>query len=125
MVKKKILVVDDEPDIVELIQARLVRAGYDVICAYNGAEALRLAKTCMPHCIVLDMMLPDIQGSSVCAQLKTDEKYYRIPILLLTARNRDYDKDIGRAVKADVYMTKPFDQKELLRKIQELLTGKS
>lgn len=125
MLKKKILVVDDEPDIVELIQARLTRQGYDVICACNGTEALRLAKMCTPHCIILDMMLPDIQGSSVCAQLKTDEKYRMIPIILLTARSRDYDKDIGRAVKADVYMTKPFDQNELLDKIQELLTGKS
>ena len=125
MSKKKILVVDDEPDIVELIQIRLVRKGYEVICAYNGTEALQLTKKHKPHCIILDMMLPDIQGSSVCAQLKSDEKYHMIPIILLTARTRDYDKDIGRAVKADAYMTKPFNQDELLSKVQELITGKS
>ena len=123
--KKTILVVDDEPDIVELIRTRLLRQGYEVLCAYNGTEALTLTKKHKPQCIVLDMMLPDIQGSSVCAQLKTDEKYQMIPILLLTARNRDYDKDIGRAVKADAYMTKPFNQDELLKKIQELIAVKS
>lgn len=124
ILKKKILVVDDEPDIVDLIQSRLVRQGYEVICAYNGAEALRLIKSCMPHCIILDMVLPDIPGASVCVQLKADEQYHMIPIILLTARNRDYDKDAGLAVKADVYMTKPFNHDELLSTIQQLLTGK-
>ncbi len=117
---KKILIVDDEPDIVDLISSRLKRLGYNISCAYNGTDALALVRQEPPHCIILDMMLPDIQGASICAQLKSDEKYHSIPVILLTARNRDYDKDIGRAVKADAYITKPFDQEHLIAKIKDL-----
>jgi two-component system alkaline phosphatase synthesis response regulator PhoP len=117
----KILVVDDEPNIRELLHDRLTVAGYKVVSAASGMEALTMAKTETPQLIILDMMLPDIQGSSVCAQIKSDEILRFIPVVLLTARDRDYDKDIGRAVKADAYITKPFDHQVLMAKIRELL----
>ena len=82
---KKILVVDDEPEIVELLKSRLTVSGYDVVTAGDGATALRKVRDEKPDLLILDMMLPDIQGSTICAQVKGDEKTSFIPIILLTA----------------------------------------
>jgi len=118
---KKILIVDDEPHIVELLAGRLLAADYTVITAFDGKTALSKVKSEKPDLIILDMILPDIQGSSICAQLKSDPKTEFVPVILFTARSSDYDKDVGKAVKADAYITKPFQQEMLLKTIKELL----
>ena|SRR3989338_7779636 len=119
--KKKILVVDDEPDIVRMIKMRLEANGYDVLTASDGNTAYKKVKSDSPDLIVLDLMLPGMDGYHVCRLLKFDEKYRHIPIMMLTAKGRKEDKMLGEKVGADFYMTKPFEAKELLDKIKELL----
>ena len=120
---KKILVVEDDPAVREVLTQRLGAQGYEVCSAADGGSALRQVATDRPDLILLDMMLPDIQGSTVCARLKSDDAFRSIPIVILTARDQDYDRDIGRAVKADAYLTKPFESAVLLRTIRDLIAG--
>jgi two-component system, OmpR family, alkaline phosphatase synthesis response regulator PhoP len=120
---QRILVVDDEEDISFSLARRLSSEGFEVICAEDGAEGLRRAQTESPNLIVLDLMLPKMDGYKVCRLLKFDERYKRIPIIMLTARSQDEDAALGREMGADAYMTKPFDSGELLQKIQELLAA--
>jgi len=118
---KKILVVDDEEDIAFSLARRLTAAGYEVICAEDGVEGLRRAQTENPNLIVLDLMLPKMDGYKVCRLLKFDERYKRIPIIMLSARSQEEDIALGREIGAEFYMTKPFDSGALLEKIGELL----
>jgi len=122
MVSKRILVVDDEEDIVALVRMRLEAGGYEVLVASDGQQALDTAKKEMPNLIILDLMLPKIDGYKVCRMLKFDERYKKIPIILFTARSQSSDKDLGMEVGADVYLTKPFDPKVLLDSIKRLLS---
>ncbi|MCF7908243.1 MAG: response regulator [Candidatus Omnitrophica bacterium] len=117
---KKILVVDDEAALVEMLKMRLEASGYDVLFAYDGQEALDKAKKSNPDLIILDLMLPKVDGYKVCRMLKFDEKYKSIPIILFTARAQDSDKKMGQEVGADAYIVKPFEPKVLLDKIKEL-----
>ena len=121
MIKKKILLVDDEKDLVETVSFRLKAFGYEVIPAYDGKEALEKAKKEKPDLIILDLMLPKIDGYKVCRMLKFDEKYKNIPVIMFTARAQESDKELGLQVGADEYITKPFDAKVLLEKIKDLL----
>lgn len=121
MEKKKILTVDDEVDIVKGMEVRLKFAGYDVITAYDGLEALNKARSEKPDLIILDLMLPKLDGLKVCALLKSDTRYSRIPIIILTAKAQESDIKLGKEVKADLYLTKPFDIKVLLDNIKELI----
>lgn len=121
MIKKKILLVDDEKDLVETVSLRLKALGYEVIAAYDGKEALEKAKKDKPDLIILDLMLPKIDGYKVCRMLKFDEKYKNIPIVMFTARAQESDKELGLQVGADEYITKPFDAVVLLTKIKALL----
>jgi len=121
-VAKKILVVDDEKELVEMVKLRLEANNYDVIAAYDGQEALDKARSQKPDLIVLDLMLPKIDGYKVCRMLKFDEKYKNIPIILFTARAQDEDKNLGKEVRADGYITKPFEPQVLLAKISELIS---
>ena len=118
---KKILVVDDEVDIAFLIKRRLMKNGYEVIMAHNGVNALALAKKERPDLMILDVMMPEPNGLQVCRMLKFDPQYQSIKIILLTARDQQKDKDLGQAVKADQYVTKPFEPDDLLLKVQALL----
>lgn len=118
---KKILVVDDEPDISKLIKARIESAGYSVVTAFDGAEALKTVKENMPDLILLDVMLPKMDGYQVCRLLKFDEKFKNIPIIMLTARAGESDKEKSVEAGADAYLTKPFQTEELLSKISSLL----
>jgi len=118
---KKILIVDDEEDIGFSIARRLAAAGYEAICAEDGVEGLRRAQTEKPDLIILDLMLPKMDGYKVCRLLKFDQRYKHIPILMLSARSQQEDIALGRETGAEAYMTKPFDGGELLEKIQELL----
>lgn len=121
MEKSRILVVDDEPDVIKIISVRLKAAGYDVITAEDGQEGLLKARTEKPDLVLLDLMLPKVDGFQVCRMLKYDENFKSIPIILLTARTQEADKQAGKDVGADAYIEKPFDYKELLTKIEELL----
>lgn len=118
---KKILVVDDEIQIVDVIKARLEANSYLVLTAHDGQEALEKARLEKPDLIILDLMLPKMDGYKVCRMLKFDEKYKKIPIILFTARVNENNKKMGKEVGADAYITKPFDSKDLLAKIKELL----
>jgi two-component system alkaline phosphatase synthesis response regulator PhoP len=119
--KKKILVVEDEAELTGAIQIRLEQAGYEVLIAYDGQEALEKARTENPDLIVLDLMLPKIDGYKVCRLLKFDGKYKKIPVVMLTARAQEKDENLGYEVGADAFITKPFKYQVLLAKIAELL----
>ncbi|MBU2044003.1 MAG: response regulator [Candidatus Omnitrophica bacterium] len=123
MSKKRILVVDDEQALVELVKMRLEANGYEVLSAFDGQEALDKARKEKPDLIILDLMLPKIDGYKVCRMLKFDEKYKKIPIILFTARAQESDKKMGQDVGADSYIVKPFEPKALLAKIKELTGG--
>ena len=121
MTKKKILVVEDEAELTGAIQIRLEQAGYEVLIAYDGQQALEKARGENPDLIVLDLMLPKIDGYKVCRMLKFDEKYKKIPIVMLTARAQEKDESLGYEVGADAFITKPFKYQALLSKIRELI----
>jgi len=121
MDKKKILIVDDERDLVETLTFRLEANDYQVIAAYDGQEGLDKARKEKPDLIILDLMLPKIDGYKVCRMLKFDENYKKIPILIFTARAQESDKKMGEEVGCDGYVTKPFEPKALLERIKELI----
>jgi len=118
MAGKKVLVVDDDVKTVELVRLYLDRDGYQVLTAYDGVEALRLARESYPDLIVLDLMLPDIDGLEVCRTLRHESD---VPIIMLTARTTDQDKLTGLDLGADDYVTKPFSPKELAARVRAVL----
>ena len=118
---KRILVVDDEARVVAVIQKRLESAGFEVITAMDGTEALMKARSEKPDLILLDLILPKLNGYQVCSILKRDSSYKQIPILMLTARSQENDVDEGMRVGADAYMLKPFKGDMLLDQIERLL----
>ena len=118
---KKILIVDDEKDIVETLAFMLKTKGFECICAYDGEEGLSLAKSSNPDLIILDVMMPKINGYKICRLLKFDNKYKNIPVIMITARSQDEDKIIGEETGADEYITKPFEFSEVLEKINKYL----
>ncbi len=121
---KKILIVDDEPNLMVLLESRLKIQGYEVIMASDGQAGLETAKRCKPDLIILDLMLPKMDGYKVCGLLKNDTRYAKIPIILFTARIQESDRQMAKELGADAYVTKPFDPKILLAKIEELLSPK-
>jgi two-component system alkaline phosphatase synthesis response regulator PhoP len=118
MAGKKVLVVDDDVKTVELVRLYLKRDGYQVLVAYDGVEALRLARESCPDLIVLDLMLPDIDGLEVCRTLRHESD---VPIIMLTAKTTDQDKLTGLDLGADDYVTKPFSPKELAARVRAVL----
>ena len=114
----KILVVDDEPHIIELAKLYLEREGYEVEGAADGGDALSRQSAGNPDLIVLDLMLPDIDGYEVCRQIRTKSD---VPILMLTARKEDIDKIVGLELGADDYLTKPFNPRELVARVRAIL----
>ncbi len=122
MAKKRILIVDDEEELVMAVEARLQANGYETLTAYDGELGLKKARTEEPDLIILDLMLPKMDGYQVCATLKHDERYKQIPVLLFTARAGEEDQRIGlEDCGADGYMTKPYEPQALLSKISELI----
>jgi DNA-binding response OmpR family regulator len=119
--KRKILVVDDEPDAVELVEFNLKAAGYIVTTATDGEEALKKARSILPDLIVLDLMLPEVDGMEVCKILRRDAKTSGIPIVMLTAKAAEVDRILGLELGADDYVTKPFSPRELVLRIKRLL----
>ncbi len=113
----KVLIVDDEPFIVETVRFVLEKAGYACLAASDGEEAVRIARAENPGLILLDIMIPRLNGFQVCRLLKFDERCRRIPIVMLTARTQERDRLLGKETGADEYVTKPFELTELLRVI--------
>jgi CheY-like chemotaxis protein len=120
----RILVVDDDREMVELIQLFLNNAGYETLAAYSGEGALEQAFQEKPDLILLDIMMPKIDGWEVFRRIKNDPVAGEIPIIFLTARTQNIDRMIGLSVmKASGYLTKPFSKKELLEEVQRVLQG--
>ena len=119
---KKILLVDDEVDLVETVRFPLEMEGYHVLVSYNGEDALNQARKENPDLILLDLMLPKLDGYKVCRLLKFDERYKHIPILMLTAKTQEKDKVLGMETGADEYITKPFEMDFLMEKVKEYLS---
>ncbi|HHV79180.1 MAG TPA: response regulator transcription factor [Firmicutes bacterium] len=115
----KILVVDDEVNILRLLQVNLEKEGFEVILATNGNEALERVRQCRPDLVILDLMLPGIDGLEVAKRLRREDIW--IPILILTARSSEVDKVVGLEVGADDYLTKPFSVRELVARTRALL----
>lgn len=125
MAREQILVVDDEEDLLELIGYNLTKEGYRVTYAASGEAAIQKARADLPGLIVLDLLLPTIDGLDVCRSLKTDPKTSHIPIVMLTAKAEDIDVVTGLEVGADDYVTKPFSPRVLLARIKAVLRRKS
>jgi len=119
--KKKILVVDDEEDIIKTVQARLQLNDYEVITAPDGVQGLESARKENPDLIILDLMLPKMDGYKVCGLLKADSRYNKIPVILFSARAQESDRKLGKEVGADAYITKPFEAQVLLDTVKSLL----
>ncbi|MBX3645531.1 MAG: response regulator [Rubrivivax sp.] len=117
----KILIADDEPNIVVSLEYLLKRAGYTVLVARDGQEAIDTLRRERPALVLLDVMMPRKSGHEVCAELRADEALRHTRVLMLSAKGRDTDVDKGLGVGADAYMTKPFSTKELAAKVAELL----
>ena len=116
-----ILVADDDEDILALLEVRLELAGYEVVTARNGAEALRKAQEQLPDLAVLDVMMPKLDGFELTRRLRSEEVTSRMPIILLTARAQDADVDQGFEAGADDYIRKPFSPQELRSRVQAIL----
>ena len=117
MTGKKILVVDDDPKTVELVKLYLERDGYAVVIAYDGLSALRMFRDEQPHLVVLDLMLPGMDGMEICRIIRSESD---VPIIMLTARTQDRDKMNGLDTGADDYVTKPFSPGELAARVRAL-----
>ena len=124
MASKRVLIVDDEPDIVDVIEFNLKLESIECITAYDGEEGLSKAKEENPDLIVLDVMLPKINGYKIARLLKFDESYKHIPIIMLTARTQQSDVALGKETGADEYVTKPFSMDELVGMIKKYLEKK-
>ena len=116
-----VLLVEDEKSIITLIKYNLEKEGFKVFCAETGEEALKIIKEKTLDVVILDWMLPDVSGIEVCRQIKKDKKLKNIPVLILTAKGEPDDKIKGLEVGADDYVTKPFNNKELLLRIKSLI----
>lgn len=125
MPNENILVVDDEKDILELVRYNLAKAGYEVQCAASGEAALDLLERSVPDLILLDLMLPGLDGLDVCRRLKQDERTRSVPVIMLTARGEDADIVAGLELGADDYITKPFSPRVLVARIRAVLRRRS
>jgi two-component system, OmpR family, alkaline phosphatase synthesis response regulator PhoP len=121
MAKENILIVDDEEDVLELVQYNLTREGYSTVAAISGEEAVNKAKVVVPDLIILDLMLPGMDGFEVCRRLKSDSKTQMIPIIMLTAKSEESDVVVGLELGADDYVTKPFSPKVLIARVRRTL----
>ena len=119
--EKTILVVDDEEHILELVRFNLEKSGYQVVTAETGSEAMELLKQQPVDLLILDLMLPDVEGIDVCKQLRASDAYSALPIIMLTAKSEELDRILGLELGADDYLTKPFSVKELVARVKTIL----
>ena len=121
--KKKILVIDDEEYLLELTQRLLRSSGYEVITLANGTNALNLIKKELPHLVLMDLLMPDKDGSEICQEMKSDAAIHHIPVILTTGQMLDQSEYSDKeSIGADDYLMKPFEIDDLLTKIEKLLT---
>ena len=123
--KSRILLIDDHQTVFRLLEAIVRIKGYTLLYAENGQQGIVMARQELPDLILLDVMMPDIDGFKVCQYLKENEETKEIPIMFLTARGSDGDLEAGRKAGADGFMTKPFQTIEVLRQIERLLSEKT
>jgi len=122
--KRTIVCVEDEPEMVDLIRLILSRKGFDVLGAGTGVEGLELIRNRMPHLVLLDLMMPDMDGWEVYQQMKAGEKTRDIPVIVVTAKAQSIDKVLGiHIAKVDDYIAKPFSPKELLASVDKVLNN--
>ncbi len=119
--RKKILIADDDPGVIALLSSRLQAAGFEVIRSVNGHEALALVKKTPPDLIILDQMMPKVDGVRACALLKADRRFYRIPIIIATASAESSDRELSEKLGANAFVNKPLNMPDLLRRITDLL----
>lgn len=119
--KRKVLVVDDEPSIAKILRKQLEVAGFEVAVAVDGEEGLAKVREWKPELVLLDVMLPKLNGHEVCKALKADPTLSRIPVIMLTAKTQRQDQDLAQQQGADAFLTKPFQLSELLVKVKGLL----
>ena len=122
---KKILIADDEPNIVAAIEFLLQQSGYEVHVAQNGEEALQLVEACIPDLVLLDVMMPKKSGYEVCTRIRERADWRHIKIVMLSAKGREAEVNKGMSMGADLYVTKPFSTRELMAKLKDLLDQES
>ena len=121
MSKVNILVIDDESDLVELLKYNLAKEGYNVEFAFNGFDGIKIAEVVKPDIIILDLMLPDINGYEVCKRIKQDSRLSGVPVIFLSAKQEEVDKILGFEAGAEDYIVKPFSVNELLARVRAIL----
>jgi len=121
MSKGKVLIVEDDRDIAEMVEYNLKEEGYETVSAFNGEDGVRLAKKASPDLIILDIMLPIIDGFEVCRILKKEQVTADIPVIILSAKSQETDKIVGLELGADDYVTKPFSPRELIARIRAIM----
>jgi DNA-binding response OmpR family regulator len=119
--KYRILVIEDDPHIAKILQVTLEHEGFEVLVAGDGQEGLKVAREEKPDLMLVDLMLPKIDGFKVCRLLKFDRKYKDIPVIILSARSEASDRELGRQVGAEFFMAKPFEPEVLIAKVREFL----
>jgi two-component system phosphate regulon response regulator PhoB len=124
-VSARILVVDDEPDLLELVRFNLAQAGYAVVIASTGAEAVAELRRAPPDLVILDLMLPDLSGTELCRRIRADASLASLPIIMLTAKSEEVDRVVGFELGADDYVTKPFSPRELALRVKAVLRRQS
>jgi two-component system alkaline phosphatase synthesis response regulator PhoP len=123
--KKRVLVVDDEIYILQILEFSLEVEGYEVLTAQNGEEAIEVARSSRPDVIVLDIMMPKMDGYEACRLLKADPELGEVPVILLSAKGRNIDQEIGFEAGAEEYITKPFSPRKLIERIKVLLEDRA
>lgn len=121
MSKERVLIIEDETNIAQTIRYNLEKEGFHVLTASDGAKGLKLAQMELPSLILLDLMLPEIDGLEVCKLLKRENKTRQIPVIILTAKSQETDKVVGLELGADDYLTKPFSMRELIARVKAVL----
>ena len=121
LVKRKVLIVDDEPSIAKILRKQLEVAGFEVNVGVDGEDGLAKAREWRPELILLDVMLPKLNGHEVCKALKADDELKKVPVIMLTAKTQRQDQELAQSQGADGFLTKPFQLSELLTKVRALI----
>lgn len=119
----KIMIVDDEPFVIRMLKDKFENAGLTVVSAANGREAVDLARTEKPHLIIIDWMMPEMNGIDACETIRADPDHAKTPVIMLTAKGQEVDEQRGKKVGCNYYITKPFSPRMLLRLVQDCLEG--
>lgn len=122
---RRVLIVDDEPNIVISLEFLMQQRGYEVAIAHDGVQALQQMETFQPDLVLLDVVMPRLDGFEVCQKIRERSDWHRVKIVMLSAKGRDVDVSKGLALGADAYMTKPFSTRQLMAKVGDLLSART